>query len=68
MKEIQTAYEDGHLVFSLEHFSEYVVVNTKTTSQTPNTGDNAMLTPVALLLALSFAGMAVMVAGKKKLL
>ena len=68
VKAIDTAFVDGHLVFALEHFSEYVVVNTKTTSQTPNTGDNVMLTPVALLLTLSFAGVAVMVAGKKKLL
>lgn len=68
VKEIETAFIDGHLVFALERFSEYVVVNTKTVSETPDTGDNAMLAPFAMLLALSFAGVAVLVSGKKKLL
>jgi len=68
VKEIETAFVDGHLVFALEHFSEYVVVNTKTVSETPDTGDNAMLAPFAMLLALSFAGVAVLVSGKKKLI
>ena len=74
VKEIKTSYEDGNLVFDLEHFSEYVVVNTKTTSAAPDTGvnpdtgDHVMLAPVALLLVLSVMGMAVMVAGKKKLI
>jgi len=68
VKEIETAFEDGHLVFALEHFSEYVVVNTKTVSETPDTGDNAILAPFAMLLSLSFAGVAVLVSGKKKLL
>lgn len=68
VKEIKTSYENGNLVFALEHFSEYVVVNTKTTSVTPDTGDHAMLAPFALLLALSVMGMAVMTAGKKKLI
>lgn len=74
VKEIKTSYEDGNLVFALEHFSEYVVVNTKTTSAapdtgvSPDTGDRVMLAPVAVLLVLSVMGMAVMTAGKKKLI
>ena len=74
VKEIKTSYEDGNLVFALEHFSEYVVVNTKTTSAAPDTGvnpdtgDHVMLAPFALLLVLSLMGMAVMTAGKKKLI
>ena len=66
VKEIKTSYEDGNLVFDLEHFSEYIVVNTKT-SVNPDTGDHVMLAPFALLV-LSVMGMAVMVAGKKKLI
>ncbi len=68
VKEIETAFVDGHLVFALEHFSEYVVVNTNTTSVTPDTGDHALLVPFALLLVLSVAGVSVMTAGKKKLI
>ena len=66
VKEIKTSYEDGNLVFDLEHFSEYIVVNTKT-SVNPDTGDHVMLAPFALLV-LSVMGMAVLVAGKKKLI
>ena len=68
VKEIRTAFEDGHLVFALEHFSEYVVVNTASINDIPKTDDPTMLDPFLLLLVLSFAGVAVLVAGKKELL
>lgn len=64
VKEIETAFEDGQLVFTLEHFSEYVVVNTKTADTVPETGD-AVLAPFVALLAMSAVGAAVVVAEKK---
>jgi hypothetical protein len=65
VKAIHTAYQDGHLIFALEHFSEYVVVNT---ALSPDTGDKTMLIPMALLMVLSAACFTVMVVGKKQLL
>lgn len=67
VKEIETAFEDGHLVFALEHFSEYVVVNAAI-KDNPATNDTTIIVPFVLLFALSFAGVAVMVAGKKQIL
>lgn len=68
VKEVKTTYVDGHLVFALEHFSEYVVVNTASINEIPKTGDATMIAPFMLLLTLSLAGVAVLVAGKKNLL
>jgi len=68
VKEVKTSYVDGHLVFALEHFSEYVVVNTASINEIPKTGDATMIAPFMLLLTLSLAGVAVLVAGKKNLL
>lgn len=67
VKEIETAFEDGHLVFALEHFSEYVVVNAAI-KDNPATNDTTIIVPCMLLFGLSFAGVAVMVAGKKQIL
>ncbi len=67
MEEIETAYVDGKLVVTLKHFSEYVVVHTAQTSETPDTGDQFLLIPAAALVLLSAAGCAVMIGGKKKL-
>lgn len=48
IEKIETAYVDGALVFSLEHFSEYVVVNTKNVVETPTEPDTPAVpdTPV----------------------
>lgn len=65
VKAIDTTYQDGHLIFALEHFSEYVVVNT---ALSPDTGDKTMLMPMILLMVLSAACFTVMVVGKDQLL
>lgn len=61
--EIETEFVDGHLVFALEHFSDYVVVNTaaKAYPDSPATGDTARVALLVALVVVSLAGLAVCV-------
>jgi len=57
--EIETEFVDGHLVFALEHFSDYVVVNTaaKAYPDSPATGDTANVALLVALVVVSLAGL-----------
>ena len=67
--EIKTEYKDGCLVVALNHFSEYVVVNTSyvkhSTGTNPATGDYGMVMPLAIMLLCGVAA-AGLIIGKKK--
>jgi len=77
----ETKYENGHLVFSTGHFSEYIIIYEEPApegnqpggngGQTGNdgpskTGDTTMMSSFLLLAALSITALAVVVLGKKK--
>ena len=66
--EIATEFVDGHLVFALEHFSDYVVVNTaaKAYPDSPATGDTANVALMVALVVVSLAGLAACVILVKK--
>ena len=68
VEKIATKYVDGHLVVTLEHFSEYVIVNTKANADpsNPGTGDLSMA-PVFALLVINAIGAAAIVTGKKRI-
>jgi len=73
IEKIKTTYVDGHLVFTLTHFSEYVVVNeqvaeeiTKPESSNPDTGDGTNVLLLAVLMFSAAAAMAVLEVSKKR--
>ena len=66
VKKIDTAFEEGHLVFALEHFSEYVVVNTKANADPSNPATGMTVAPVIALLVINAIGAGAVVAGKKR--
>lgn len=68
VEKIATKYVDGHLVVTLEHFSEYVIVNTKANADpsNPGTGDLSMA-PVIALMVINAIGAAAIVTGKKRI-
>ena len=69
IEEIATTYANGTLIFTLEHFSEYVVVNTAEknvpTNGSPATGDVGILSCAAAML-LSGAGMTAILPKKRE--
>lgn len=79
IEEIETDYVDGALVFTLNHFSNYVVINTNTEGTStpggpsggdgnaPATGGSSNQTLLVTLMVLSAACMLVAAVGKKKL-
>ena len=48
-KVMKTTYEDGYLVFELEHFSDYAIV--RASNPSPDTGDSGVLLWVVALFA-----------------
>ena len=73
IEKIKTTYVDGHLVFSLTHFSEYIVVNEKVAedvtnpeANTPPTGDSTDILLLTCLLFAAAASMAVLEISKKR--
>ena len=58
---------DGHLVVTLEHFSEYVIVNTKANADPSNPATGALsMAPVMALLVINTIGAGALIAGKKR--
>jgi len=68
---VPTKYSGGALVFSIGHFSEYIVVNTNVvtedlpTNGTPATGDSTDVMLMGIVMILSFAMTAALITGKK---
>ena len=67
VEKIATKYVDGHLVVTLEHFSEYVIVNTKANADPSNPATGALsMAPVMALLVINSIGAGALIAGKKR--
>lgn len=67
VEKIETKYVDGHLVVTLEHFSEYVIVNTKANADPSNPATGALsMAPVMALLVINTIGAGALIAGKKR--
>ena len=67
VEKIETKYVDGHLVVTLEHFSEYVIVNTKANADPSNPATGALsMAPVMALLVINSIGAGALIAGKKR--
>lgn len=58
-EKIKTSYENGELVFTLKHFSDYVVTMDEPEISVPATGDTMMLGTMTMMV-LSIAMLAVL--------
>ena len=61
-----TKYENGCLIFTTTHFSDYVVVNTAAASDAPSTGARENVAVYAVALTFSMICALAVVIGKKK--
>ena len=59
-EKIKTSYENGELVFTLKHFSDYVVTMDEPEISVPATGDTMMLGTMTMMMVLSIAMLAVL--------
>ena len=62
----ETKYENGCLVFSTTHFSDYVIVNTAAEVKAPDTGANENVAIYAVAVVFAMTAMVSLVLGKKK--
>ena len=69
-EKLDTHYEDGHLVWDVSHFSDFIIVyegeETPDVPGGPQTGDNSKLWLWWLLLIVSFVGITVICIEQKK--